>query len=117
LFGQRTSNAEFIWDNKGPHVLCEGYATGLSIRAAMKALKRRYTLHVCFSAGNMEKIAASLQGGFLVADNDASQTGLNTAKKIGWPFWMSDITGEDFNDFHQRVGLFKSSQSLGKIIR
>jgi len=114
LFGQRTSNAEFVWNNKGPHVLCEGYATGLSIRAAMKALKRRYTLHVCFSAGNMEKIAASLPGGFVVADNDLSQTGLNTAKKIGWPYFMPPMPGQDFNDFAVSVGLFRSSQALAK---
>jgi putative DNA primase/helicase len=114
LFGQRTSNAEFVWDNKGPHILCEGYATGLSIRAAMKALKRRYTLHVCFSAGNMEKIAASLPGGFVVADNDFSQTGLNTAKKIGWPYFMPPVVGQDFNDFATEVGLFRASQALFK---
>lgn len=114
LFGQRTSNAEFIWDNKGPHILCEGYATGLSIRAAMKALKRRYTLHVCFSAGNMEKIASSLQSGFVVADNDASLTGLNTAKKIGWQYYMPPTMGQDFNDFASEVGLFRSSQALAK---
>ena len=114
LFGQRTSNAEFVWDNKGPHILCEGYATGLSIRAAMKALKRRYTLHVCFSAGNMEKIAASLPGGFVVADNDLSQTGLNTAKKIGWPYFMPPTAGQDFNDFAVSVGLFRASQALAK---
>jgi putative DNA primase/helicase len=114
LFGQRTSNAEFVWDNKGSHILCEGYATGLSIRAAMKALKRRYTLHVCFSAGNMEKIAASLPGGFVVADNDFSQTGLNTAKKIGWPYFMPPVVGQDFNDFATEVGLFRASQALFK---
>jgi putative DNA primase/helicase len=116
LYGQRTSNAEFVWDNKGPHILCEGYATGLSIRASMKALKRRYTLHVCFSAGNMEKIAASLQGGFIVADNDASLTGVNTAKKIGWPYFMPPVVGQDFNDFATNVGLFKASQSLAKAL-
>jgi putative DNA primase/helicase len=116
LFGQRTSNAEFVWDNKGPHILCEGYATGLSIRSAMKALKRRYTLHVCFSAGNMEKIAASLPGGFVVADNDLSQTGVNTAKKIGWPFYVPPTPGQDFNDFAVSVGLFRSSQALAKFL-
>jgi putative DNA primase/helicase len=116
LFGQRTSNAEFIWDNKGPHILCEGYATGLSIRSAMKALKRRYTLHVCFSAGNMEKIASTLQGGFVVADNDLSNTGLNTAKKIGWPYFMPPTAGQDFNDFASEVGLFRSSQALAKAL-
>ena len=116
LFGQKTSNAEFVWDNKGPHILCEGYATGLSIRAAMKALKRRYTLHVCFSAGNMEKIAAGLPAGFVVADNDASQTGLNTAKKIGWPYFMPPTEGQDFNDFADGAGLFRASQALAKAL-
>lgn len=112
LYGQRTSNAEFVFDNKGEHILCEGYATALSIRAALMAMKRRYTLHVCFSAGNMEKIAATLPGGFVVADNDASQTGENTAKRIGWSYYLPPNQGEDFNDFHKRVGLFKASQAL-----
>jgi putative DNA primase/helicase len=117
LFGQRTSEAAFTFDNHGPHILCEGYATALSIKAAMKALKRRYTLHVCFSAGNMKKVAATLQGGYLVADNDASRTGQNTAEQIGWPYWMPDTVGMDANDVHQRDGLFKFSQSLGKVIK
>lgn len=117
LFGQRTSEAAFTFDNHGPHILCEGYATALSIKAAMKALKRRYTLHVCFSAGNMKKVAATLQGGYVVADNDASRTGQNIAEQIGWPYWMPDAVGMDANDVHQRDGLFKFSQSLGKVIR
>lgn len=117
LFGQRTSGAAFIFDNHGPNILCEGYATALSIKTAMKALKRRYTLYACFSAGNMKKVADTLPGGFIVADNDASRTGQNTAEQIGWPYWMPDTVGEDFNDFHQRVGLFRASQSLSKVIR
>lgn len=117
LFGQRTSGASFVFDNRGPHILCEGYATALSIKAGMKALKRRYTLHVCFSAGNMKKVAETLPGGFVVADNDASRTGQNTAEQIGWPYWMPDTAGMDANDVHQRDGLFKFSQSLGKVIR
>jgi putative DNA primase/helicase len=117
LTGQRTSNATFTFDNKGPHILVEGYATALSVRAALKALKRRYTLHVCFSAGNIAKVAATIPNGFVVCDNDASRTGENTAIKTGFPYWMSDTVGEDFNDFHQRVGLFRASQSLGKVIK
>jgi putative DNA primase/helicase len=116
LFGQRTSGAAFIFDNHGPHILCEGYATALSIKSAMKALRRRYTLHVCFSAGNMKKVADTLPGGFVVADNDASRTGQKTAEQIGWPCWMPDTVGMDANDAHQRDGLFKFSQSLGKVI-
>lgn len=112
LYGQTSSGAEFVFNNKGHHILCEGYATALSVRAALKQLKRRYTLHVCFSAGNMKKIAATLQSGLVIADNDQSGTGERTAKEIGWPYWMSDQTGEDANDAHQRLGLFKFSMSL-----
>ena len=64
----------------------------------------------------MKKVAQSLPGGFVVADNDASGTGERIAKEIGWPYWMSDTVGEDFNDTHQRVGLFAISQQLAKVI-
>ena len=116
LFGQRTSGAAFIFDNHGPNILCEGYATALSIKAAMKALKRRYTLYTCFSAGNMKKVADTLPGGFVVADNDLSRTGQNTAEAIGWPYFMSEAVG-DFNDLHQSTSLFKCSQALDKMFR
>jgi len=117
LYGQRTAGAEFCFDNKGLHILCEGYATGLSIRKALKNMKKRYTIHVCFSAGNMKKIASTIEGtGLIVADNDESGTGERTAKEIGWPYWMSDKVGEDFNDAHQRLGLFKAAQSLTKVM-
>ena len=117
LHGQRTSGAAFVFDNRGPNILCEGYATALSIKAAMKALKRRYTLYCTFSSGNMKKVADTLPGGFIVADNDASLTGERVAKEIGWPYWIPDTIGMDANDVHQRDGLFKFSQSLGKVIR
>jgi putative DNA primase/helicase len=117
LYGQRTSGATFTFDNKGVNILCEGYATALSVRLALKTLKRRYTLHVCFSAGNMLKVAEGLKPGLVIADNDASGTGQSVAGKIGWPFWISDTTGEDANDFHRRVGLFKFTQSLTQSMR
>jgi putative DNA primase/helicase len=112
LYGQRTNNAVFTFDNKGMNVLCEGYATALSVRLAFKQMKQRYTLHVCFSAGNMAKIAAGLEPGLLIADNDASGTGQRVAEESGWKYWLSDRIGEDANDFHQRVGLFGFTQSL-----
>ena len=117
LFGQRSGGAQFIFDNKGGHYLCEGYATGLSIRHALKNIKRKYTIHVCFSAGNMAKVAANLSAGVVVADNDKSGTGERVAREIGWPYWMSDVVGEDFNDAHKRMGLFAASQSLISSVR
>lgn len=110
LFGQRTKGASYVIDGKGVPIFCEGYATGLSVRAAMKAMKHRYTIHVCFSAGNMREIAAKINGGLVVADND--EMGIKTAEAIGKPYWLSPVAGEDFNDFHLRTGLFSAMQSL-----
>lgn len=117
LFGQRTSEAEFVFDNKGQHVLCEGYATALSIRQVLKQLKERYTLHVCFSAGNMVKIAARLPNGIIFADNDESKTGERVAQQIGWPYFMSPTVGQDFNDYHRAVGTFKASMAVRKLMQ
>jgi putative DNA primase/helicase len=112
LYGQRTSNATFVFGRGDLNILCEGYATALSVRMAMKQLKRPCSIHVCFSAGNMIKVAEGLVEGLVIADNDASETGEATAKKIGWKYWISDTVGEDANDYHKRVGLFKFTQSL-----
>jgi phage/plasmid primase-like uncharacterized protein len=111
LSGQRTSEAEFVIDNKGPHYLCEGFATALSLRAILKNWKRRYTIHVTFSAGNMLKIAATLPGGFVIGDNDLSGTGERVAKEIGWPYWMWHKPG-DCNDACLEEGLFQVGKSI-----
>ena len=117
LYGQRSGGAQFIFANKGPHILCEGYETALSARQALNNLKRPYTLHVCFSAGNMKRISADLPGGVVLADNDESGTGERVAREIGWPYWMSDVVGEDANDYHRRKGLFSLSQGIQRAMR
>lgn len=116
LQGQRTKGASFVIDARGTPIFCEGYATGLSIRAVMKAMKMRYTIHVCFSAGNLKEVARSVSGGIVVADNDASHTGEIVARETGKPYWLSETVGEDFNDYHLRVGLFKASLSLKPVL-
>lgn len=117
LFGQRSGGAEFVMGQRGSHVLCEGYATALSVRAALQNIKVPYVLHVTFSAGNMKKVAANLPAGLVVADNDASQTGERVAREIGWPYWMSDTLGEDFNDAHRRLGVFAVAMQLRDTMR
>ncbi|MFM2134454.1 MAG: hypothetical protein RL156_1735 [Bacteroidota bacterium] len=112
LYGQRTKGAEFIIGRQGPDILCEGYATGLSIRAAMQSLKHLWKIHVCFSANNLLTIASRLKPGLVVADNDKSGTGETIAKKTGWPYWISPTVGQDFNDYHQEHGLFRAASNL-----
>jgi len=112
LTGQRTSGATFTMNARGPHILVEGYATGLSVRLICESLKMPYTIHVCFSAGNLAKVAATLPAGLVIADNDASGTGERVARETGWPYWMSDVVGEDANDAWRRLGTFRMSQDL-----
>lgn len=125
LYGQRTSEAVYVIDNRGqradaPTLFAEGYCTGLSAAAAMHSLKLRFRLIICFTAGNMLKVARNHGTGLVIADNDnPSQLapepggmGLKVAKEIGLPYWLSDRIGEDANDYHAREGLFRLSQSL-----
>ena len=112
LYGQQSKGAEFTIGTGGVPIFCEGYATGLSIRAAMKAVNVSYTIHVCFSASNVKFIASSNPRGIVVADFDLNGVGEKAAKDADKPYWLSDTIGEDFNDYHLRVGLFRASQSL-----
>lgn len=112
LYGQQTKGAELVCDNKGRHILCEGYATALSVRRALMSQRMRYTIHVCFSAANLVEIASWLPNAFVIADNDESQTGLRAAKKTKRPFWISPVTGEDANDYELRVGTERLGEEL-----
>jgi len=116
LHGQITKGASFLMDAKGLPIFCEGYATALSIREVMKAIKIRYSIYVCFSAGNMKDIARSTNGGIIVADNDPSGTGERVAREADKPYWISPTIGQDFNDYWSQEGTFKSSQSLKKFL-
>lgn len=85
-------------------VLVEGYATGLSVRAAMAALYRDCRVIVCFSAGNLAHVARLYPRALVVADNDASGAGELAARQSGLRYVMPAQTG-DANDLHQREGL------------
>ena len=117
LFGQRCAGAEFLIDGKGIDVWCEGYATGLSISAVMASLKVRCRIHICFSAGNMEAMAKAAGRGFVVADNDASETSAKAAKATGLPFFLPPVIGTDFNDYHKAVRTFAAGQALRRFMQ
>jgi putative DNA primase/helicase len=116
LQGQSTKGAAFVMNANGLPFFVEGYATGLSVRAALKALKVRYCIYVCFSARNLQEVAREIEGGVVVADCDLNKVGELAARASNKPYWMSDTVGEDFNDFHNRVGLFKATVSLRRAI-
>src|SRR3989344_445081 len=112
LKGQRTSGAEYCISNPGHGALdwwVEGYATGLSLRDCLHALRMRYRIHICFSAGNLKRMATV---GVVVADNDVKKTGEAAAHATGLPYFMPPPG--DLNDMHKAQGLFRTSQALRK---
>jgi putative DNA primase/helicase len=117
LKGQRTSEAEYMISNPGrgcAEWYCEGYATGLSLREALHALRMRYRIHITFSASNLVKVAAKYGDGYVIADNDASGTGERIARQTGLPYFMPEAG--DFNDFAQKAGIFAASQAIRKFL-
>jgi putative DNA primase/helicase len=109
LAGMRAKNAVFfLGERTAPEAwLVEGYATGLSLHAALRSVGLRASVVVCFSASNMVAVADQIKGRkFIYADNDKSETGAKSAEQTGLPWTMSDTVGHDANDDHKKTGLF-----------
>lgn len=112
-------------------ILCEGYATGLSIEAAVRQMRLSAAVMVCFSASNMVHVANLLKGlRYCFADHDDTTKPEKEKRDRGEPFesrgpgelaaieaglayCMSDVLGEDANDLHQRAGLLAVAMRLG----
>lgn len=118
--GMKARGALFrMGDKTAPEAfLCEGYATGLSIHAALRSVGLRASVMVCFSANNMELVASQIKcRGYVFADNDKSETGEKSAQATGLPYCMSPVAGEDANDMHLRAGLMSVCQLLMEVRR
>ena len=93
---------------------CEGFATGLTLRAALKALRLNASVLCCFSAANVETVTRGAQGkAYIATDNDKPQpllegfgAGEFYARRSGVPYLLPPSVGDDLNDIHQRDGLF-----------
>lgn len=86
--------------------ICEGYATALSLRAALADLRRSAQVIVAFSAGNIKAIAPHIRRpAFIMADCDLNGVGAAAAVATGLPWVMPDEDGFDCNDVHQQHGL------------
>ena len=91
----------------------EGYATGLSVDAALKLLRLSASVLVCFSDRNIVHVAGHLSGRrFVFADNDASKAGERAAQDAELPYAMSDTVGQDANDLHQDAGVMAVAKKI-----
>lgn len=117
MLGMRAKNAVLFMGNRDlPECwLVEGYATGLSVRNALRSCGMKASVVVCFSASNLVQVADQIPGQrFVFADNDESQTGQKAAEQTGLPWTMADEVGWDANDLHKSRGLFAV---VGKIMK
>lgn len=92
-------------------VLCEGYATGLSLNVALQRLPGPHTIIVCFSAGNLELVAQHFPTALVCADHDESKRGEEAARATGLEWRMPTELG-DFNDMHQSHGVYAVTEVL-----
>ena len=106
LPGGAAKGSELMIGAGAEYWLCEGYVTGLSIRAALQHLHRPARVVVCFSAGNLMHVADQMGGRrHVIADNDRSGTGERVAVATGLPWVMPPNVGMDANDYHQEHGV------------
>ncbi len=116
LYGTNASYATFDIGN-GANVFCvEGLATGLSMQKIAGTLKIPYKIRVCFSAGNMAKVAKLHDNCILIADNDSSGTGQRVAIESGKRYYIPPIVDTDVNDECNQSGYFSVSQKIKKIL-
>lgn len=116
LPGGRTKGAIYRLGNEKPErvALCEGFATGLSVQAAMKLLPWRFAVIVCFSANNLLAVSRNYPTACVCADNDESAVGQRTAEQTGLRWVMPPTIATDFNDMHQSAGLIHVVEALRK---
>ena len=112
LTSGRMSGASFSIGNGPIEILCEGYATGLSIKAAMTGISVPARVTCCFAAANVAEVASKRRRALIVADNDKPMpqfgglgTGEYFARKAGLLWTMPPDAGTDANDLHLSAGL------------
>lgn len=109
LTGMRAKNAVlYLGDRDASECwLVEGFATGLSVRHALRSIGMSASVVICFSASNLIQVADQIKGNrFVFADNDESKTGEKAALSTGLPWTMADQVGWDANDLHLGDSLF-----------
>lgn len=125
LFGGTVSGSSHRISTGNHTWLCEGYATGLSLRTALRAMGHSVTILCCFSASNVACVAGEVHGKrYIAADSDkpipqygGRGAGEYFARKARIPFTMPPVEGDDFNDMHMHGGIFAVQRHLADFIR
>lgn len=113
LHGMRAKGAVLRLGDGTETWLVEGYATGLSVRAAITQMHLRAAVMVCFSASNLAHVSKIIQGrAYVAADNDESKTGERAAVETGLPWVMPETAGNDWNDEHVLRGVGGLCQAI-----
>ena len=142
LPGGKASEAVYKIGKGAERYYCEGYATALSVMAALKRLYRdqHCEVWVCFSAGNIPNVAKSRRRSMVIADHDwwrcpkkecrakwdyeskrcpscgssgvTEPAGEKHAKQTGLPYWMPPDVGTDANDWYQKHGVKALADAL-----
>ena len=140
--GSKASEAVYKIGKGAERYYCEGYATALSVRAALRHLyrDRHSEVWVCFSAGNIPNVAKSRRRSMVIADHDwwrcpkkecrakwdyeskrcpscgssgvTEPAGEKHAKQTGLPYWMPPEPGTDANDFALEHGIGRLAVEL-----
>ncbi|RWI60265.1 MAG: hypothetical protein EOQ93_03110 [Mesorhizobium sp.] len=118
LASHRVSAGAFTW-------FCEGYATALSLRTALKGLHRSDCILCCFSAYNVLAVSRSMKRpSAILTDNDKPLpqfgdlgTGEYYARQSNVPYLMPPQLGDDLNDVHLREGTFAVQRMVSNFLR
>lgn len=101
--------------------VCEGIATALSVRAALRLLGRSATVLCAFAAANVAKVAGNIPASVIAADHDRPLEqlhGLGTgefhAAQSGCRWVMPAELG-DWNDLHAKYGVRAVALALREV--
>lgn len=119
LSGMRAKGAVFVLGNRKARqsILVEGFATALSVEAAVRMMRIDAAVVCCFSSSNLVHVAPMFPRSIIFADNDESGTGERAAKQAEKPYCMSDVIGEDANDLHVREGIMSVVKKISEAMR
>lgn len=116
IYGTNASLATFDIGQGDNVFLVEGLATSFTMQKIAATLKLPYTIRVCFSAGNMGKVAKLHDNPILIADNDSSGTGERVAIESGKRYYIPPIVDTDVNDECNQTSYFIVSQKIKKML-